>query len=40
VLVHHLASQLELQSRLRDGVPDSEMDLVIDDMLRLARLRS
>jgi cytochrome P450 len=35
VLVHHLASRLELQSRLRDGVPDNEMDLIIDEVLRL-----
>lgn len=35
VLVHHLANHPELQFRLRDGVPDNEMDLVIDEVLRL-----
>lgn len=35
VLVHHLASHLELQSRLRGGVPHDEIDLVIDEVPRL-----
>ena len=35
VLVHRLAGEPELQSRLRGGVPDNEMDLVIDEVLRL-----
>jgi cytochrome P450 len=35
VLVHHLADHPGLQSRLRAGVADSEMDLVIDEILRL-----
>ena len=35
VLVHHLASRPELQSRLRAGVPDGELDLVIDEVLRI-----
>ena len=35
VLVHHLASRPELQSRLREGVPDAELDLVIDEVLRI-----
>ena len=35
VLVHQLASRAELQSRLRGGVPDTELDLVIDEMLRI-----
>jgi cytochrome P450 len=35
VLVHHLASHPDLQSRLRAGVPDDEMDLVIDEVLRI-----
>jgi cytochrome P450 len=35
VLVHHLASHPELQSRLRDGISDAELDLVIDEILRI-----
>jgi cytochrome P450 len=35
VLVHHLASRPELQSRLRESVPDAELDLVIDEVLRI-----
>ncbi|GAA3695830.1 cytochrome P450 [Microlunatus aurantiacus] len=35
VLVHHLASRPELQSRLREGVLDAELDLVIDEVLRI-----
>jgi cytochrome P450 len=35
VLVHHLASRPELQSRLREGVADAELDLVIDEVLRI-----
>jgi len=35
VLVHHLASRPELQSRLRKGVPDAELDLVVDEVLRI-----
>lgn len=35
VLVHYLASQTAVQSRLRGGVPDAEMDLVIDEVLRI-----
>lgn len=31
VLVHHLASRPALQSRLRRGVPDAEMDLIVDE---------
>jgi cytochrome P450 len=35
VLVHHLADHPGLQSRLRAGVPDDELDLIIDEMLRI-----
>jgi cytochrome P450 len=35
VLVHRLASGPELQSRLREGVPDTELDLIIDEVLRI-----
>lgn len=35
VLVHYLASRPELQSRLREGVPDTELDLAIDEVLRI-----
>ena len=35
VLLHHLASHPELQSLLRGGVPDTELDLVIDEVLRI-----
>lgn len=35
VLVHQLAADQELQARLRDGVPDAELDAVIDEVLRL-----
>ena len=35
VLVYHLASDPELQSRLRQGVADAEMDLIIDEVLRI-----
>ena len=35
VLVHRLASHQGLQSRLRAGVGDAEMDLVIDEVLRI-----
>jgi cytochrome P450 len=35
VLVHHLASHSDLQSRLRRGVPDDELDLIIDEILRI-----
>jgi cytochrome P450 len=35
VLVHRLASHPRLQSRLRDGIPDADMDLVIDEVLRI-----
>lgn len=35
VLVHCLATQPALQSRLRAGVPDAELDAVIDEILRI-----
>ena len=35
VLVHHLASQPQLQDRLRAGVPDAELDAVLDEILRI-----
>ena len=35
VLVHHLASDPELQSRLRAGIPNAEVDLIIDEVLRI-----
>jgi cytochrome P450 len=35
VLVHRLASDLGLQSRLRAGVLDAELDAVIDEVLRI-----
>jgi cytochrome P450 len=35
VLVHYLASHPELQSRLRAGISDAELDLVIDEVLRV-----
>ena len=35
VLVHHLASRPGLQSLLREGVPDTELDLIIDEVLRI-----
>jgi cytochrome P450 len=35
VLVHHLASYPGLQSRLRAGVPNAELDLIIDEVLRI-----
>jgi len=35
VLVHHLASRPELQSLLREGVLDAELDLVIHEVLRI-----
>lgn len=34
-LVHQLASRPEPQSRLRRGVPDAEMDLVVDQVLQI-----
>lgn len=35
VLMHGLATQPELQRRLRAGVPDAELDAVIDEILRV-----
>ena len=35
VLVHGLADHLALQERLRAGVPDAELDAVIDELLRI-----
>lgn len=35
VLVHSLATQPALQSRLRAGVPEAELDAVIDEILRI-----
>ena len=35
VLVHHLATHPALQSRLRAGVPDAELDEVLDEVLRI-----
>lgn len=35
VLVHHLASQPRLQERLRAGVADTELDAVLDEILRI-----
>ena len=35
VLVHHLADWPELQSRLREGVSDAELNQVIDEILRI-----
>ena len=35
VLVHGLATQPELQRRLRAGVPDAELDAVVDEILRI-----
>lgn len=35
VVVHHLAGHPELQDRLRAGVPDAELDAVIDEILRI-----
>jgi cytochrome P450 len=35
VLTHHLASHPQLQARLRVGVPDAELDAVIDEILRM-----
>lgn len=35
VLVHHLATQPQLQGRLRAGVPDAELDAVVDEVLRI-----
>jgi len=35
VLVHNLASRPELQSLLREGVLDAQLDLVIDEVLRI-----
>ncbi|MBS0440322.1 MAG: cytochrome P450 [Proteobacteria bacterium] len=35
VLVHRLATEPALQSRLRAGVPDAELDAVIDEILRI-----
>ena len=35
VLLHYLATQPALQSRLRAGVPDAEFDAVIDEILRI-----
>jgi cytochrome P450 len=34
VLVHHLATHPHLQARLRAGVPDVELDAVLDEILR------
>jgi hypothetical protein len=35
VLVHHLATQPQLQDRLRAGVADAELDAVLDEILRI-----
>jgi len=35
VLVHHLATQPQLQDRLRAGVPDAELDAILDEILRI-----
>ncbi|MBS0436434.1 MAG: cytochrome P450 [Proteobacteria bacterium] len=35
VLLHYLATQPALQSRLRAGLPDAEFDAVIDEILRI-----
>lgn len=35
VLVHHLAAHPQLQDRLRAGVPDAELDAVLDEILRI-----
>ena len=35
VLVHHLAVQPALQDRLRAGIPDAELDAVLDEILRI-----
>lgn len=35
VLVHHLASQPQLQDRLRAGVADTELHAVLDEILRI-----
>jgi cytochrome P450 len=35
VLVHHLATQPQLQNRLRAGVADAELDAVLDEILRI-----
>lgn len=35
VLVHYLATHPALQARLRAGVPDTEMDAIIDEILRI-----
>jgi cytochrome P450 len=35
VLVHHLATHPQLQARLRAGVPDAELDAVLDEILRI-----
>lgn len=35
VLVHELACRPGVQTRLRAGVPDAELDLVIDELLRI-----
>ena len=35
VLVHHLAGRSELQSQLRNGASDADMDLFIDEVLRI-----
>ena len=35
VILHYLATQPELQARLRSGVSDAEMDAIIDEILRI-----
>ena len=35
VLLHYLATHPELQDRLRSGVPEAELDAVIDEILRI-----
>ncbi|WP_374564897.1 cytochrome P450 [Ideonella sp.] len=35
VIVHHLATQPQLQGRLRAGVTDAELDAVLDEILRI-----
>lgn len=35
VLVHYLATHPDLQDRLRAGVPDAELDAILDEILRI-----
>lgn len=35
VIMHYLATNPQLQQRLRDGVPDAELDAAIDEILRI-----